>query len=111
MRAMWKGVISFGLVTIPARLYRATESRSPVETHLLHASDCRSRIQMRPYCPVDERLVDRGEVERGVEVGRESYVILEPSELEKLPVPNRHRLDLVQFAGMEDARAATRHAQ
>ena len=49
-RSMWRGAIQFGLVTIPVRLYLATESRGGLSFNLLHAPDQR-RIQMRVHCP------------------------------------------------------------
>ena len=50
-RAMWRGAIQFGLVTIPVRLYLATESRGGLSFNLLHAEDDQ-RIQMKVHCPV-----------------------------------------------------------
>ena len=51
-RSMWRGAIQFGLVTIPVRLYLATESKG-ISFNMLHAKDL-SRIQMKTYCPVDD---------------------------------------------------------
>ena len=53
-RAMWKGAIQFGLVTIPVKLYLATESDYTIRFNMLHAKDL-SRIQMKTWCPVEER--------------------------------------------------------
>ena len=55
---MWKGAIQFGLVTIPVKLYLATESRAGVSFHMLHKEDL-SRIQMKVFCPVDEEIIQR----------------------------------------------------
>jgi non-homologous end joining protein Ku len=49
-RSMWRGAIQFGLVTIPIKLYVATESRGGLSFHLLH-KECLNRIQMRIHCP------------------------------------------------------------
>ena len=59
-RAMWKGAIQFGLVTIPIKLFVATESRAGVSFNLLHAPDL-SRIQMKVYCPVDDEVIPRSD--------------------------------------------------
>ena len=56
-RAMWQGAIQFGLVTIPVKLYLATESKG-VSFNMLHKTDLR-RIQMKIYCPVDEDVISQ----------------------------------------------------
>lgn len=56
-RSMWRGAIQFGLVTIPVKLYLATESRGGLSFNLLHKDDLQ-RIQMKTYCP------EHGEIAR-----------------------------------------------
>jgi Ku70/Ku80 beta-barrel domain len=56
-RAMWKGAIQFGLVTIPVKLYLATESRG-ISFNMLHKTDL-SRIQMKVWCPVEDEPISR----------------------------------------------------
>ena len=56
-RAMWRGAIQFGLVTIPVKLYLATETKG-VSFNMLHKTD-QSRIQMKIYCPVDDDVISR----------------------------------------------------
>ena len=58
-RSMWRGAIQWGLVTIPIKLYLATESRS-IGFHMLHET-CLSRIQTRTYCPHEDVAISRGE--------------------------------------------------
>ena len=53
-RSMWKGAIQFGLVTIPVKMYLATESKG-VSFNMLHAA-CHGRIQMKTYCPTDDEM-------------------------------------------------------
>ena len=57
-RAFASAQISFGLVSIPVRLFTATESSEKISFNMLHA-DCGSRIQQQLYCPKDERTIDR----------------------------------------------------
>ena len=65
-RPVGNGNISFGLVSIPVRLFPATRSKA-VSFNLLHAKD-NSRIQQKIFCPVDNAIIDRSELVRGYEV-------------------------------------------
>ena len=63
-RAMWKGAIQFGLVTIPIKLYLATESKYGVSFNMLHETDL-TRISMKVWCPTDEKVISRSETVKG----------------------------------------------
>src|SRR6266576_6971490 len=84
-RAMWKGAIQFGLVTIPVKLYLATESKYGVSFHMLHERDL-SRIQMKIFCPVDETVISRNETVKGYEWAPDQYVVITDEDLEKVPL-------------------------
>ncbi len=103
-RAMWKGAIQFGLVTIPVKLYLATESRAGVSFNLLHAEDL-SRIQMKIYCPVDEEVIPRSETVKGFEYAPGAYVVITDEDLESLPLKTVRSIEIEQF--VESERAAT----
>jgi DNA end-binding protein Ku len=92
---MWKGVISFGMVSIPIRLYVATESHS-VSFHQL-CPEHMARIKYKRWCPVGDHEVSYGEVLRGYEVGDDRYVIIEEKDLENLPLPTSHSIDINEF--------------
>ena len=64
-RAMWKGAIQFGLVTIPVKLYLATESKG-IAFNMLHKDDL-SRIQMKIVCPVEDEVISRSDTVKGYE--------------------------------------------
>src|SRR5712692_4638561 len=76
------GTISFGLVTIPIKLYTAAVSAG-VAFHLLHAT-CGHRIRQQTYCPVDHEVVARGELVKGYEVAKDQYVPVTDAELQAL---------------------------
>jgi DNA end-binding protein Ku len=84
-RALWSGAISFGLVNIPVKLYRATASASArsISFHLLHAK-CGTRIKNVRWCPKDDVQVPWKEIVRGYEVERGRYVVLDDAELDRL---------------------------
>src|ERR1700746_790269 len=80
--SVWKGSISFGLVSIPIRLYPAARP-SRITLHQLH-SVCKTRLRHPLYCPHCERIVDRSEVVKGYEENDGSYVLIEPEEIKKI---------------------------
>src|SRR5881227_3683748 len=91
-RSIATASISFGLVSIPVRLFPATRSRS-VSFNLLHAKD-NSRIQQKIYCPVDDAIIDRSELVRGFEVEKGKYVTFTDEELEALEAQGGHSIDI-----------------
>ena len=106
-RSMWKGAIQFGLVTIPVKLYLATESRAGVSFNLLHKEDL-SRIQMKIFCPVEEEVIPRTETVKGYEYGPDQYVVISDEDLESLPLKTVRSIEIEQFVESERAEANTR---
>jgi DNA end-binding protein Ku len=98
-RPIGSGNISFGLVSIPVKLFSATRSRS-VSFNLLHAKDL-SRIQQKIYCPVDDALIERGELVRGFEFEKGRYVTFTDEELKKLEARNEHAIEITEFLPLE----------
>src|SRR3990170_7591455 len=94
-RSIWSGVISFGMVSIPVKLFAATESKD-ISFNLLHR-ECHSRLKQLRWCPVCEREVEWGEVVRGYEYARDQYVMLTDEDFEKLPLPSKHVIELSAF--------------
>ncbi len=99
-RAMWKGAIQFGLVTIPVKLYLATESKYGVSFHMLHEKDL-SRIQMKVWCPVDEDVISRNETVKGYEWAPDQYVVITDEDLEKVPLKTIRSIEIEQFTKPE----------
>jgi len=106
-RSMWKGAIQFGLVTIPVKLYLATESRAGVSFNMLHAEDL-SRIQMKIFCPVEEEIIPRTDTVKGFEYAPDKYVVITDEDLEKLPLKTVRSIEIEQFVPVEDAEAHTK---
>jgi DNA end-binding protein Ku len=94
-RSMWKGAISFGMVTIPVRLYTAT-SEKDVRFHLLH-DKCHTRIKQQRYCETDDEVVAWNDVVRGYEVGPNEFVIMEEADFENVPIATTHAIDISDF--------------
>jgi DNA end-binding protein Ku len=98
-RPVAAGSISFGLVSIPVKLYTATRPKS-VSFNLLHAKD-KSRIQQKIYCPVDDAIVDRSELVRGYQIEKGVYVTFTDEELEKLEAHEDHAVAISEFVPLE----------
>lgn len=99
-RAIWSGTISFGLVSIPVRLFTATQSHD-VHFHLLHRRDG-VRLQNVRWCPKDEKAVPWDEVVRGFEYAKGNYVPVTEEDLEHLPVKTVHTVDISDFVKLEE---------
>jgi DNA end-binding protein Ku len=104
-RAMWRGAIQFGLVTIPVKLYLATESSS-IGFNLLHAS-CLNRIQMKVYCPYHDEVIPRSETVRGYEWSKGKYVVVTDEDIENVPLKTVRAIEIEAFvpAGREETGA------
>jgi DNA end-binding protein Ku len=94
-RAMWRGAIQFGLVTIPVKLYLATET-SGISFNMLHAS-CLNRIQMKIYCPFHDEVVPRSETVRGYEWSKGRYVVVTDEDLESVPLKTVRSIEIAAF--------------
>jgi DNA end-binding protein Ku len=94
-RSIWRGVVSFGLVSIPIRLYLATESKS-IAFHMLH-DECKTRVNQRLWCPFHEREITRAEVVKGYEWSKGEYVVVDDEDLEKLPLATTHAVEILDF--------------
>lgn len=104
---MWKGAIQFGLVTIPIKLYLATESKAGVSFNMLHETDL-SRIQMKIYCPEDDQVINRSETVKGFEYAPGEYVVVDDGDLESLPLKTVRSIEIEQFVERTEAEKQTR---
>ena len=94
-RAIWSGSIGFGMVSIPVKLFGATESKD-ISFNLLHAT-CGTRLRQLRWCPTDEQEVPWSETVRGYEYAKDQYVTLTDDDFEKLPLPSKHTIELTAF--------------
>src|SRR6266566_4633404 len=100
-RSMWKGVVSFGMVSIPIRLYNATESSAKVSFRQL-CPDHHSPISYKRWCAEGDHEVAYSEIQRGYEIGKDRYVIIEDKDLDNLPLPTAHAIDIEEFVPVDD---------
>ncbi len=94
-RAIWKGAVSFGMVSIPVKLYTATEEKD-VAFHMLHRKD-HARIRQQRYCPEDEAVIEWNDIVKGYEIAPDQYVVMEPEDFDKVPVDTAHAIEITDF--------------
>jgi DNA end-binding protein Ku len=99
-RPIWNGAITFGMVTIPVGLHTATEEKE-IHFHQLH-KDCGARVQYQKLCPVHEKVLKPAEIERGFEIAKGQYVIVTDEDLDTLPIPSKHAIEISSFAKAEE---------
>jgi DNA end-binding protein Ku len=92
---MWRGAIQFGLVTVPVKLYLATEARAGLSFNLLHKT-CLNRIQMRTYCP-EHGEIPRSETVRGFEYSKGQYVVVDEADFENVPLKTVRSIEIELF--------------
>jgi DNA end-binding protein Ku len=99
-RSIWSGVISFGMVSIPVKLYPATQDKD-VSFHQLHGPD-HSRIKYKKFCATEDVEVEAEDIVRAYEVSKDQYVEITDEDLEQLPLPAKHTIELSAFVKADD---------
>ena len=92
--------ISFGLVSIPVKLYSATEASRSISFNLLH-KDCGSRLKQQYICVKEDVPVARDEMVKGYEFAKDQYVMFSPEELKALEEAGTHAADITEFVPIE----------
>jgi DNA end-binding protein Ku len=100
VRAIWKGAISFGLVTIPVKLYSATEEKD-VTFHQVRRSDG-SRIKYKRVAAADGEEVQYGDIAKGYELANGETVVLTDEDFKDLPLTTSRAIDVLQFVPLEE---------
>ncbi|MBV8842407.1 MAG: Ku protein [Bryobacterales bacterium] len=97
---VWKGYLSFGLVSFPVRLFSAARPET-IHFHMLHNKDL-SRIKEVWYCAEENKPVDRSDIVKGYETGKGEYVVVEEEELKKIAPPTATTMEILQFVAGDD---------
>jgi DNA end-binding protein Ku len=97
---MWKGAISFGLVTIPVAVYPATEEKT-LRFHQLHDDDG-GRVRMKRTCSVDGEEVPYEHIVKGYEYEKDRYAVLTDADFDAVPVESSRAIDIHQFVDIEE---------
>src|ERR1700677_964691 len=97
---VWKGYISFGLVSVPVRLYAAAREEH-VSFNQIHEV-CGSRIKQQTFCPACQRGVGRNELVQGYQVDRDSYILVSSEELKTLEADSSEAMEIAQFVSLSE---------
>lgn len=92
---VWKGFVSFGLVTFPVRLFAAARAEH-VQFHMLHRKDL-SRVKEVWYCAQENKPIDRADIVKGYETSKGNYIVVDEEELKKVAPATATTMDIVQF--------------
>lgn len=96
---VWKGYITFGLITIPVRLYAAARTER-VSFNQLHGV-CGSRIKQQTFCPRCDRTVERSELVKGYEVEKDRYVVVNDEEIKEIAPSSGNTMEIAEFVKAE----------
>jgi DNA end-binding protein Ku len=99
-RAIWKGSISFGLVNIPIQVFSATQSEDYASFNQLCEKG--HKIKYKKWCPVEEREVPWSEIKKGYEITKNSYIVIEKEDIDKIKLKTTNTIEVKEFIDSED---------
>jgi len=100
MRPFWRGYISFGLVTIPVKLYSATDEKD-IRFRLLHTV-CQTPIKNQRFCPHCDKVIEWSDVIRGYEVSKGRFVTVTDEEIEQIPMDTSGNVNITGFVELRE---------
>ena len=93
--SVWSGYLTFGLISMPVRLFSGARS-SGISFNMLHRDDLQ-RVKQQYYCPADNRVVSRDEIVKGYEFRKDEYVVIEPDEIKKIEPKTAKTMEILEF--------------
>jgi DNA end-binding protein Ku len=97
---IWKGHLTFGLISIPVRMSAAARGER-ISFNQLHKV-CHSRLKQPLFCPVCNRNVERSEIIKGYEYEKDQYVLFTEEELDKIEPPSAHVMEILEFVKLDE---------
>jgi len=97
---VWKGYVSFGLISVPIRLFVAAREEH-IGFNQIH-KECGTRVKQQLYCPHDERVVERSELAKGYQVDKDTYMLVTDEELKSLEAESSESMEIQQFVNLDD---------
>jgi DNA end-binding protein Ku len=97
---VWKGHLTFGLISIPVRMFAAARGER-ISFNQLH-KECHSRLKQPLFCPVCNRNVERSEVVKGYEYEKDQYVLFSDEELDKIEPSSAHVMEILEFVKLDE---------
>src|SRR5207249_9314047 len=99
-RSIGTATISFGLVTVPVRLYTASESSAAISFNMLHGK-CNSRLKQQYICTKDEEIVPRDQMVKGYEFAKDQYVTFTEAELKAMAEESTRAIEITEFVPLQ----------
>ena len=93
--SVWSGYLTFGLISMPVRLFSGARSTG-ISFNMLHRDDL-TRVKQQLYCPADNRVIERSEVVKGYEYRKNEYVVVEPEEIKKIEPKTAKTMEILEF--------------
>jgi DNA end-binding protein Ku len=100
MRSIWRGAVSFGLVSIGVKLYSATEDKD-IRFHQVHATDG-GRVKYKRVCSIDGEDVEYSDIAKGYELPDGQVVILTDEDFDELPLSTRREIEVLEFVDQDE---------
>jgi len=97
---VWSGYLTFGLISMPVRLYSGARS-TRISFHMLHRDDL-TRVRQQLFCPEDGHVVERKEIVKGYEYRKGEYVVIEPQEIKKIEPKTAKAMEILEFVKKEE---------
>src|SRR5262252_7315742 len=98
--SVWSGYLTFGLISMPVRLFSGARSNG-ISFNQLHRTD-HHRVKQQLICPADGQVLDRSDIVKGYEYRKDEYVIIEPDEIKKIEPKTAKTMEILEFVKTED---------
>src|SRR5438477_904740 len=98
--SVWSGYLTFGLISMPVRLFSGARSSS-ISFHMLHRDD-KVGVKQQLICPAENKVVERNEIVKGYEYRKGEYVVIEPEEIKKIEPKTAKAMEILEFVRDEE---------
>src|SRR5437868_4449946 len=98
--SVWSGYLTFGLISMPVRLFSGARSAG-ISFHMLHRDD-NVRVKQQLICPAENKVVERSEIVKGYEYRKGEYVVIEPDEIKKIEPKTAKTMEILEFVKSQE---------
>jgi DNA end-binding protein Ku len=98
--SVWSGYLTFGLISMPVRLFSGARSTG-ISFNMLHRDDLQ-RVKQQYYCPAENRVVERNEIVKGYEFRKDEYIVIDPEEIKKIEPKTAKTMEILEFVKSSD---------
>src|ERR1700740_3718111 len=98
--SVWSGHLTFGLISMPVRLFSGARS-SGISFNMLHRPD-KQRVKQQYICPLENVVVERNEIVKGYEFRKDEYIVIEPEEIKKIEPQTAKTMEILEFVKSSD---------